>query len=326
MARFRGFSLCVCLVSILSGGALGARLKRSQEDKQFSAAGSCASIGCYADYDRNLPCQCNSKCPRYRNCCSDFDSLCLGNPSPSPSPPSPRPTPSPPSPPSPYPSPGSGGSGDAAAYWNGVNTNSKSALASRIRSGARRISYGGLWTAYKSVWVGLPGGCSSGMNDIYSKKCWVAGSGQCGSFRREGDCYNREHSWPKSWWGGSKNDAYSDMFHVMPSDGYVNGKRSNLLFGEVNSASYVSSEGCKVGGGVFEPTDRVKGLVARGSLYMNLRYGYSKGSSYTNLMLKWNREHPPTAFEQEFNNRVQDNQGNRNPFIDFPEIAEGILR
>jgi hypothetical protein len=317
MACFRGFSLCVCLVSILPGGGLSARLKRSQEDKQevFAAAGSCASIGCFASYDRNRPCQCNSNCPRYRNCCSDFDSLCLGNSNPSPSP-SPNPSPSPPS----------GGSGDGAAYWNGVNTNSKSALASRIRSGARRISYSGLWTAYKSVWVGLPGGCSSGINDIYSKKCWPAGTGQCGSFRREGDCYNREHSWPKSWWGGSKNDAYSDMFHVMPSDGYVNGKRSNLLFGEVGSASYVSSEGCKVGSGVFEPTDRVKGLVARGSLYMELRYGYSKGSSYKNLLLKWDREHPPTALEQEFNNRVQGKQGNRNPFIDFPGIAESVLR
>jgi len=295
--------LVFSLVSILSAGGLGARVKRSEEQKQFVAASSCASIGCFASYDRNRICQCNSKCPQYGNCCSDFESLCLGGGG-----------------------GGGGGGGDADSYWSGVNTNSRSALQSRIRSGARRISYGGLWTAYKSVWVGLPGGCSSGVNDIYSAKCWSPGSSQCGSYRREGDCYNREHSWPKSWWGGSKNDAYSDMFHVMPSDGYVNSKRSNLLFGEVNSASYVSNEGCKVGGGVFEPTDRVKGLVARGSLYMELRYGYSQGSSYKNLMLKWNRQHPPTAFEREFNNRVQGEQGNRNPFIDFPEIADSILR
>jgi len=302
MAVPQSFVVWLCLASILS--AKGARFSRSNETKNVAASSSCASIGCFASYNRYRPCQCNSACPRYGNCCSDFESLCLGGSG----------------------GGGGGGSGDATSYWSGVNTNSRSALQSKIRSGAKRISYSGLWTSYKTVWVGLPGGCSSGVNDIYSKKCWPAGSTQCGTFRREGDCYNREHSWPKSWWGGSKNDAYSDMFHVMPSDGYVNGKRGNLQYGEVSSPSYVSSEGNKQGGGKFEPTDRVKGLLARGSLWMELRYGYSEGSSYRNLMLKWHREHPPTNFEREFNNRVQVAQGNRNPFIDFPNIADSILR
>lgn len=219
------------------------------------------------------------------------------------------------------------GSGDGADYWRPVNTSSRSAIESKIRSGAKRMSYDDLWTAYESVWNLLPGSCWKGISDIYSDdKCWTPGSGQCGNFHREGDCYCRGHIWPKSWWGGAKNDAYSDMFNVMPSDGYVNAKRGNLPFGEVSSANYVSSEGHKIGNGVFEPTDRVKGIVARSSLYMELRYGYSKGSSYTNLMLKWHRAHPSHSFEVAFNDRVEKKQGNRNPFIDFPGMAEGFLR
>jgi len=213
---------------------------------------------------------------------------------------------------------------------------SKSAIGSRLSSGANKLSYGALWNFYKEGWVNLPGAgaCQGGIYDVYSTKCWVPGSGQCGTYRGEGDCYNREHSWPKSWWGGGKNTAYTDIFHVMPSDGYVNGKRSSHLFGEVNSPSYTSREGNKVGscstsgisGTCFEPTDRVKGLLARGSLYMSVRYGYERGAAYTALLLKWSAEHPPVGWEIEFNNRAQGWQGNRNPFIDYPQTAQQLFR
>jgi len=210
----------------------------------------------------------------------------------------------------------------------------------------KKLSYGGLWSAYKSVWVSLPGQCQGKVFDVYSQKCWTPGSGQCGAYKREGDCYNREHSWPKSWWGGGKNSAYSDMFHVMPSDGYVNGKRSSHAFGEVNSPSYTSSEGNKVGrcsssgisGTCFEPTDRVKGLMARNYFYMTLRYdgelggssaavsGASLKSGTLNLLLKWNAAHPPQEWEQVFNDRTQQWQKNRNPFIDYPSLAQDLFR
>lgn len=216
-------------------------------------------------------------------------------------------------------------------------------IQSRLRGGARKLSYGDLWTAYKRVWVDLPGGCQRGVYDVYSAKCWTPGSEQCGSYRREGDCYNREHSWPKSWWGGSQNAAYSDIFQVMPSDGYVNGRRSAFPFGEVSSASYVSSEGNKVGscrvGTCFEPTDRVKGLLARGALYIAVRYkgefgccsndavsGSNMKSWTTSLMLKWHADFPPQAWEIEFNERAFKEQGNRNPFIDYPQAAQQIFR
>lgn len=197
----------------------------------------------------------------------------------------------------------------------------RDAVSSRLKTGSREIGYSGLWDAYKKVWVDLPGKCSRSIYDIYSQKCWTAGSEQCGNYGKEGDCYNREHSWPKSWWGGSKNKAYSDIFHVMPSDGYVNGRRSNLPFGRVTSASYTSSEGHKVGncnlGKCFEPADKSKGLLARAHFYVSTRYGYSMNSDKSTL-LRWHEENPPEAWEMEFNDRAQDWQGNRNPYIDFP--------
>jgi len=203
----------------------------------------------------------------------------------------------------------------------------------RLKRGAKKLSYGDLWNAYKQVWSDLPGQCQGKIFDVYSKKCWTKGNEQCGSYKGEGDCYNREHSWPKSWWGGGKNSAYSDLFHVMPSDGYVNGKRSAHPFGEVRSPKWTSSEGNKVGpcsaGTCFEPTDRVKGLMARGHLYMAVRYineisGLNRGSS--TLMRQWNNAFPPAAWEREFNDRAQVWQGNRNPFIDFPQLANEVFR
>ena len=47
---------------------------------------------------------------------------------------------------------------------------------------------------------------------------------QGGSASGEGESYNREHSWPKSWF----NDASpmnTDLFHIVPTDTYVNSKR-----------------------------------------------------------------------------------------------------
>ena len=126
--------------------------------------------------------------------------------------------------------------------------------------------YDALWSIYEStdrrddgkVW------------DMYSGTSdFTFGSDQCGNYGGEGDCYNREHSIPKSWRGGTK---YSDVHIVVPTDGYVNNRRSNYPFGEVGASSYVSDNSfSKLGtcvtsgysGTVFEPNDMYKGDFAR---------------------------------------------------------------
>ena len=105
---------------------------------------------------------------------------------------------------------------------------------------------------------------------------------QCGStYSQEGDCYNREHSTPKSWFGGAdKYPMYSDVNHLYPTDGYVNNMRSNYPYGEVNAVMEESLNHSKLGTGdnfgymgtVFEPIDNYKGDLARTSMYMATRY------------------------------------------------------
>ncbi|HBS85286.1 MAG: hypothetical protein A2W91_15890 [Bacteroidetes bacterium GWF2_38_335] len=196
-------------------------------------------------------------------------------------------------------------------------------------------SNGKVWDMYSDI----PGGTPPYEYSFTS-------SDQCGSYGGEGDCYNREHSWPKSWFGGEVSPMYSDLFHLVPTDGYVNGMRSNYPFGEVGSADWTSENGSKLGncnfpgysGTVFEPIDDFKGDFARNYLYMTVRYlgedsGWP-GSEMTdgaqlktwglNLMKKWDYEDPVSQKEIDRNNAIYDIQNNRNPFIDHPEYVGEI--
>ncbi len=165
----------------------------------------------------------------------------------------------------------------------------------------------------------------------------------CGNYGGEGDCYNREHSWPSSWF----NDASpmkSDMYHVIPTDGYVNGRRSAYPYGEVNSPSWTGTNGSKVGsnsysyagvytGTVFEPIDKFKGDHARIYFYMCTRYYGEDGSFDENgmidganlkpwalaMMKEWHAADPVSQRELDRNDNVYAIQGNRNPFVDHPE-------
>lgn len=206
--------------------------------------------------------------------------------------------------------------------------------------------------------------------DMYSNCKFKVGSKQCGNYSAECSCYNREHSIPKSWFGGAKTSPGCDIFHLVPTDGYVNNRRGNQPFGEVSSASYTSGNGSKLGSAksisvngktiagnnisatcsdrVFEPIDEYKGDFARGYLGTMIKWAgdyqaftSGNGSStfsgkYTAsgffgltkygvaLLLKWHREDPVSQKEIDRNNGIQKTQGNRNPFIDYPYLAEYI--
>ncbi|MCK9422407.1 MAG: endonuclease [Bacteroidales bacterium] len=171
------------------------------------------------------------------------------------------------------------------------------------------------------------------------------GSDQCGNYNGEGDCYNREHSWPKSWFN-EQPPMISDMLHIYPTDGFVNGKRNNYPYGTVSTASWTSENGSKLGtcswpgytGVVFEPIDGYKGDFARTYFYMSTRY-YTEDAGWkvtemTNksqlkpwalqMMLSWASEDPVSTKETDRNNTLYGIQNNRNPFIDHPEYANLI--
>ena len=159
---------------------------------------------------------------------------------------------------------------------------------------------------------------------------------------------NIEHSFPKSWWGGNTNQAYKDLFNLMPCEVSINSAKSNYAMGVVTSVK--TNNGCtKVGKGsagsktanLWEPADEWKGDFARSYFYMVTTYSDLTwtGEGLTmleqdewptlqrwayELFLKWNRQDPVDDIERQRNEAVYGIQGNRNPFVDFPNLAEYI--
>ncbi len=229
-------------------------------------------------------------------------------------------------------------------YYDGTDGLTSTALQSKLHQiidNHNSVSYSYIWTAVKTtdrrsdgkVW------------DMYSDCDFTFGSDQCGNYSSECDCYNREHSWPKSWFNDN-SPMNTDIHHIVPTDGKVNGMRSNYPFGEVGSATYTSSNGSKLGncnypgytGTVFEPIDEYKGDFARIYFYMATRYYGEDGSWQSNamvdgaklkpwaldMMLEWHHNDPVSTKEITRNDGIYDIQHNRNPFIDHPEFADLI--
>ncbi|MBP5219694.1 MAG: endonuclease, partial [Bacteroidaceae bacterium] len=133
-------------------------------------------------------------------------------------------------------------------------------------------SYNYLWTAFKTTDVRSNGKIWDMYSNITNYTPVTSGS----SYSVEGDCYNREHSFPQSWFG-SNTPMYTDLHHIYPTDGKVNGMRANYPFGETNGETYKSANNfSKLGactypgytGRVFEPANEYKGDFARTYFYM----------------------------------------------------------
>lgn len=206
-------------------------------------------------------------------------------------------------------------------------------------------TYNDLWSDFYKTDVRADGK----IWDMYS--CitnYVPGKDQAGNYSKEGDVYNREHSFPKSWFNDAK-PMYSDLFHLYPTDGKVNGMRSNFPFGETNGENWKSAKGfSKLGksktpgysGTVFEPNDEYKGDFARTYFYMATAYE-DKIASWNSpmlcgdpykayapwaleMLLRWAAEDPVSEKEIKRNEAVYKIQHNRNPFIDFSGLEQYV--
>ncbi|KXX70302.1 endonuclease [Flammeovirga sp. SJP92] len=245
----------------------------------------------------------------------------------------------------------------------------KTALADIITNGHKDKGYSALWTLYQTsddkyqkseiIWdmysdipdpnnPSVPDGRQEGEYEyeLIFDQCGQAGGG-------EKYCYNREHVMPQSWFD-KKSPMVSDAHHIIPTDAYVNTKRSNHPHGVVANVSWTSINGSKLGSGtsasgytgtVFEPIDEYKGDFARMYLYMATRYEDQIGSWENNsqagtvldgssdkvfkdwfltLMMEWHTNDPVSDKEIDRNQQIFETQGNRNPFIDHPEYAKMI--
>ena len=214
--------------------------------------------------------------------------------------------------------------------------------------------YAGLWTTYATSDRDHQNENDNTIFDLYSENqtgadpyTFIYSTGQCGTYAVEGDCYNREHMIPQSVFN-SAAPMVSDAHFIPPTDGKVNGLRSDFPHGMVAVASTTTQNGCKLGtsavsgftGTVFEPVNAFKGDIARMYFYFATRYentvaGYSYAmfngtsnqvftTSFLNMLLTWHANDPVSAREIERNNAIYARQGNRNPFIDNPSYVNAI--
>ena len=203
-------------------------------------------------------------------------------------------------------------------------------------------SYDGLYSTYSSL---------SETKDFYSNTS-VSSNNR-----------NREHVWPQSLSGSSSVQLYgedhggSDLLHVRLADKNNNSTRSNSMFGPIygessyKTMSYSGSTANKYTSNVFEPSDAIKGDVARIIMYMYMHYNIASnvnnlsgwvdksyyGEMHVNwvmgtqdvkssfaLLRLWNANDPVSQEEIARNNYAENHQGNRNPFIDHPSYADKI--
>lgn len=148
-----------------------------------------------------------------------------------------------------------------------------------------------------------------------------------------GDFVNCEHLWPQSKFS-KLEPMVSDLHHLYPTFSIPNQIRGSAPFGKVNRPTYRTSAGSQFGAGEFEPHDAIKGNVARGMLYFVMRYQDQPILRKTDVKRFWNQRisqfqewhelDPPDAEERIRNDRIESFQGNRNPFIDRPELVARI--
>lgn len=167
--------------------------------------------------------------------------------------------------------------------------------------------------------------------------------------------FDIEHMLPKSWWGRTVNEAYCDLYHLVPGDYSANRSKSNHAPGVPTDTTFwngsfatgnvsVEVNGTPTSLKVFCPADEYKGDFARAYFYIATCYGDSltwltsgeSGIAMTNdgwqefqpwlrdLLVAWHRMDPVS--EKELTRAIEVNkiQGNRNPFIDYPELVEYI--
>jgi endonuclease I len=215
------------------------------------------------------------------------------------------------------------------------------------------IGYDGLYEAYRATDT-RPDGY---VRDWYSNVTYYTHVvDKAGTYSGEGDCYNREHSVPQSWFEkyGNASKIKADIVHVLPTDGFVNNQRGNYPLAKVGTVSYQSANGyskrgtCATpgyNGTVFEPNNEIKGDMARIYFYMATCYeedvddwaGNATASAvfdgttypafktwYLNMLMEWSKDDPVDAVEIARNNAVKEKQGNRNPFVDYPGLEDYI--
>ena len=177
------------------------------------------------------------------------------------------------------------------------------------------------------------------IKDVYCNKRFRGSAGVGPDRIPNHNKINCEHTWPQSRFTStfSRDMQKSDLNHLFPTDTKANSMRGNHPFGNVHGTSV--GNGCndsslgsprtnsyvkRRGGLYFEPPEEHKGNVARALFYFSVRYKTPISETQEAYLRTWHENDPVDDEEIERNNRVQEAQGNRNPFIDFPHLVEDV--
>ena len=222
----------------------------------------------------------------------------------------------------------------AKSYWTGnyaysvLKTKSASTLRTTLRTKVNNfnpVGYNGLRTymKYTDAYQGSKTQLMLFYSSVATTSTWDSGKS-----------WNREHIWPQSLGG---NAVETDLNAMRPVDPTANSSRNNNKYGEVASGYTTFKTSSKNGSvvcgyyknNIFEPLDSVKGDVARIVLYDYVKTDKMKSVtevfSSASTLLAWCKSDPVDTYEMSRNDSVQSIQGNRNPFIDYPELGWLVL-
>jgi len=159
----------------------------------------------------------------------------------------------------------------------------------------------------------------------------------------QSNSWNREHVWPKSHGFPNEDDnAYTDVHNLKPSDRSVNSSRGTKDY-DYGGSQHSEATECLTDSDSWEPSDSVKGDIARILFYMVVRYdpGYDHNNNPFDLelvdyttpnnndpilgklssLIQWHYDDPVDDFEINRNEIIYGFQENRNPFIDHPNLV-----
>ena len=177
------------------------------------------------------------------------------------------------------------------------------------------------------------------IKDVYCNKIFSASGGVGPGAIPNHANINCEHTWPQSKFSRSysKDMQKSDLHHLYPTDSKANSVRGNYNFAEISHDNGALADDCSAsrsgssndggnGDDLFEPPTEHKGNVARALFYFSVRYKIKIPTSEEQVLRRWHDLDPVDDAERERNEQVYAAQLNRNPFIDFPQLANYINR
>lgn len=231
--------------------------------------------------------------------------------------------------------------GIPVGYYQGVDCKSASQLKDALENiikNHKTLSYSKLWDYYPYTYYVI--GNPQQVLDMYSNDV---------TYFSNTTGLNKEHTVPQSWWGkGTGSGPGCDIFNVIPSEQKANSAKSNYPLAKVNGQVTFDNGVTKVGktaldgysGNAFEPKDDYKGDFARiyfyvATCYPDLAWDTNNAAALTNqgltlkdwivpILLEWNAADPVDDAEIQRNEDIYKQQGNRNPFIDYPVLPEYI--